>query len=211
MKNLLIATAVLGAGLLAGCANPGRSRDLGNPAIAGTVLAQQACSLCHGARGVSESPNFPNLAAQQPAYLAAQLTEFRSHSRQDPEGFEYMWGVTRRLTDDQIAGIAAWYAAQPPAHQRVEASAARIDEGRKLFAEGAPDRGIPACGSCHGDQGQGLATFPRLAGQHGDYVAKQLRVFQRTEGRPDGGAMKAVAHGLTPSDIANAAAFLQTL
>ena len=211
MKTFFIATAALAATVLAGCANPPRSRDLGNPAIAGPVLAQQACSLCHGVRGVSVSPNFPNLAAQQPAYLVAQLTEFRSHSRQDPEGFEYMWGIARSLTDDQIASIAAYYAAQPPAHQRAEGAAARIVEGRKLFTEGATDRGIPACGSCHGDQGQGLAAFPRIAGQHSDYIAKQLLVFKRTDQRPDGPAMQAVAHQLTPDDIANAAAFLQTL
>jgi len=211
MKTFFIATAAFAAAILAGCANPQRSRDLGNPAIAGPVLAQQACSLCHGVRGVSLSPNFPNLAAQQPAYLVAQLTEFRSHSRQDPAGYEYMWGIARKLTDDQIAGIAAYYAAQPPAHQRVEAGAARIDEGRRLFTQGAPDRGIPACSSCHGDQGQGQATFPRIAGQHGDYITKQLLVFKRTDQRPDGPAMQAVAHQLAPDDIANAAAFLQTL
>jgi cytochrome c553 len=211
MNIRLFAAVALSAGLLAGCANPERSRDVGNPAIAGAVLAQQACSLCHGVHGVSESPNFPNLAGQQPDYVVAQLTEFRRHSRQDPAGFEYMWGVAHRLTDDQIAGIAAYYAAQPPAHQRAEGSAARIEQGRKLFTEGAPDRGVPACSSCHGDRGQGLATFPRIAGQHTDYITKQLLVFQRTDQRPEGRVMKTVAHALTPDDIANAAAFLQTL
>ena len=211
MKTFHIATTALAVLALAACANPERSRDVGNPAIGGQVLAQQACSLCHGSRGVSESPNFPNLAAQQPAYLSAQLTEFRSHSREDPEGFEYMWGVTRRLTDRQIAEIAAYYAALPAAHQRAEGSAEHIERGHKLFTDGAPDRGIPACSSCHGEHGEGLAAFPRLAGQHADYVRKQLLVFQRTNERPDGSVMKAVAHGLTPADIADAAAFLQTL
>ena len=211
MRHPFIATTVLAASLLAACANPTRSRDLGNPAIAGPVLAQQACSLCHGTRGVSTSPNFPNLAAQQPDYLAAQLKGFRSHSRQDPEGFEYMWGIARQLTDDQIAGIAAYYAAQPPAHQASEGSAAQVGLGRALFADGAADRGIPACGTCHGDKGQGMATFPRLAGQHADYIAKQLLVFQRTDQRPEGAAMQVIAHQLTATDIVNAAAYLQTL
>ena len=211
MKTSAIAIVVLAAGLLAACANPQRSRDLGNPEIAGPVLAQQACSLCHGVHGVSASPNFPNLAAQQPDYLIAQLTEFRSHSRRDPEGFEYMWGIARKLTDDQIAGIAAYYGAQPPTAPRPQPGVARVEAGRKLFAAGAPERGIPACSSCHGDRGQGLATFPRIAGQHGDYIVKQLLVFKRTDQRPDGPAMQAVAHQLTPADIENAAAFLQTL
>ena len=90
------------AWLTVGCANPERSRDLGNPAIAGSVLAQQTCSMCHGVTGVATSPNFPNLAGQTEGYVVAQLTEFRSHSREDPAGFEYMWGIARRLTDAQI-------------------------------------------------------------------------------------------------------------
>lgn len=211
MKIQFVAMALVASSLLAACANPTRSRDLGNPAVAGPVLAQQACSLCHGVHGVSTSPNFPNLAAQQPGYIVAQLKEFRSHSRQDPAGFEYMWGIARRLTDDQIDAIAAYYAAQPPAHQRAEGSADRIAAGRALFTQGAPDRGVPACSSCHGDKGQGLATFPRIAGQHTDYITKQLLVFKRTDQRSDAPAMEAVAHQLTPADIANAAAFLQTL
>jgi cytochrome c553 len=211
MKLSSLATAAVAAGLLAGCANPQRSRDLGNPAIAGPVLAQQACSLCHGVRGVSTSPNFPNLAAQQPAYIVSQLEGFRGHSRQDPEGFEYMWGVARQLTDDQIAGLAAYYAALPPARQPAEGSATQVGEGLKLFAQGAPDRGIPACSSCHGDKGQGLATFPRLAGQHADYLEKQLLVFQRTTQRPAGAVMQVIAHQLTPADVVNAAAYLQSL
>ena len=211
MRIPFIASTVLAASLLAACANPTRSRDLGNPEIAGPVLAQQACSLCHGTRGVSTSPNFPNLAAQQPDYLASQLKGFRGHSRQDPEGFEYMWGVARQLTDDQIAGIAAYYAAQPPAHQSPEGSAEQVALGRTLFTEGATDRGVPACSTCHGDKGQGMAAFPRIAGQHADYIAKQLLVFQRTDQRPEGAVMKVIAHSLTPADIANAAAYLQTL
>ena len=197
------------AWLTVGCANPQRSRDLGNPAIAASVLAQQACSMCHGVTGVATSPNFPNLAGQTEGYVVAQLTEFRSHSREDPAGFEYMWGIARRLTDAQIKDLAAYYARQAPAHQTPEGDTARIDAGRALFTSGAPTRGIPACSSCHGDHGQGLAAFPRLAGQHADYVVKQLRVFQRTEGRPDGPAMKAVAHGLTSDDMANAASYVQ--
>jgi cytochrome c553 len=211
MKIPHLILVAMAAWLVVGCANPGRSRDLGNPAITGRVLAEQACSLCHGVTGVASSPEFPNLAAQSQAYIVAQLTEFRSHSRQDPPGPQYMWGVARNLTDVQIEGLASYYAAQQPARQGPEASVARAAAGAVLFAQGVPERGIPACASCHGDRGQGLATFPRLAGQHADYVSKQLGVFQRGVDRPDAPAMKVVAHALTPEDIANAAAFVQTL
>jgi cytochrome c553 len=211
MKILTFALIAAAAWLSTGCANPERSRDLGNPAIKGQVLAQQVCSMCHGVTGVAGSPNFPNLAGQTEGYIVAQLTEFKSHSREDPAGFEYMWGIAHRLSDGQIAELATYYAAQTPPRQPPEGDPARVEPGRILFTQGAPERGIPACGTCHGDRGQGLATFPRLAGQHADYVAKQLRIFQRTNDRPDGSVMKVIAHGLTPDDVANAASFVQGL
>ena len=82
------------------------------PNISGTTLAQQVCSNCHGVDGNSVSPNFPNLAAQQKDYMVAELDEFRKHSRVDPAGFEYMWGLSHHLTDKQIGELAAYFAAQ---------------------------------------------------------------------------------------------------
>ena len=64
---------------------------------------------------------------------------------------------------------------------------------------------------CHGDHAQGNATFPRLAGQHADYVVKQLMVFQRTDERPEGAVMKTVAHALHPEDMRDVAAYVQGL
>lgn len=199
------------APLFAGCANPERSRDLADPSVRADVIALQVCSNCHGATGVSTSPNFPNLAAQTPDYLVAQLKGFRSHDRRDPAGFEYMWGLSRSLTDAQIDGLAAYYAAQQPAAQPVEGAAGQIASGRAVFERGLPERNIPACATCHGDAGQGRAGFPRLAGQHADYVVKQLIVFQRTDERPEGSVMKTIAHDLQRSDIDGVAAYLQSL
>jgi cytochrome c553 len=205
------AAALLAAGLSVGCASPERSRDLANPAVSATTLAQQVCSNCHGLTGVAESPNFPNLAGQMAAYTAAQLTGFKRHDRRDPAGFEYMWGLSRSLSEAQIDGLAAYYAAQAPARQRIEGTPERIAAGKALFSQGLASQGVPACAGCHGAQAQGQAGFPRLAGQHADYLAKQLRVFQRTDERPQGAVMKTVAHALTPQDIANVTAYLQAL
>lgn len=102
MKISVIALIVAAALECAGCANPERSRDLANPAVSAVTLAQQVCSNCHGLKGNSESPNFPNLAGQTETYFAAQLRGFKSHGRRDPAGFEYMWGLSRNLTEEQI-------------------------------------------------------------------------------------------------------------
>ena len=202
---------LLSAVMATGCVNPERSRDLANPKVSATTLAQQVCSNCHGVTGTSVSPNFPNLAAQMEGYFIAQLNGFKSQSRHDPAGFEYMWGLSRGLTDDQIRGLAAYYSGQLPERQDVEGDSGRFEAGKSVFDVGVPDKGVPACSTCHGEQGQGNATFPRLAGQHADYLVKQLVVFQRTDERPEGGIMRTVAHDLTRQNIDDVAGFLQAL
>lgn len=207
-KRFVLVAAVL---LSAGCSDLGRSRDLGNPKVAPVTLARQVCANCHGMTGNATSPNFPNLASQSEAYIVAQLTAFRSHDRLDPAGFEYMWGLSRSLTEEQIKGLAAYYAAQTPVPQRGEGDRARLEAGRSVFETGVVATGVPACAGCHGARGEGNATFPRLAGQHADYLVKQLIVFQRTDQRPEGVVMKGIAHELTGQNIADVAAYLQAL
>ena len=211
MKHVQLVIGLAAVAVVAGCANPSRSRDLANPKVPPIVTAQQVCSSCHGMNGVSVSPNFPILAAQTPAYLVGQLRDFRAHNRSDPAGFEYMWGISRRLTDEQIQGLADYYAHQPPAPAMTKGNPARIAAGDRIFHEGVPGKNVPACVGCHGDQGQGKDQFPRLAGQHADYVVKQLVVFQRTDQRPTAAAMKIVAHELSVQEIENVAAYVQTL
>ena len=206
-RMLVIASALM----LFGCSNIERSRDLSNPKVSASTLAQQVCSNCHGLTGDAVSPNFPNLAGQVEPYLVAQLNGFRSHDRRDPAGFEYMWGLSRSLTDDQVKGLAAYYAAQTPMVQAIEGDAARLAFGKALFETGVADKGVPACASCHGAKGEGNATFPRLAGQHADYLAKQLVVFQRTDERPEGAIMKTVAHELTQQNIDDVSSYLQAM
>lgn len=211
MKLLTAALCISALSLSSGCADLTRSRNLANPQVTATTLAQQVCSNCHGVTGNSISPNFPVLAGQVEAYTVAQLNGFKSHSRQDPAGFEYMWGLSRNLTDDQIKGLAAYFAAQKPSAQRVQGQAQQVEAGKAIFDAGLAAKNVPACASCHGAEGQGNAPFPRIAGQHADYVVKQLIVFQRTDERPEGSIMKTVAHDLSRQDIENVAAYVQAL
>jgi cytochrome c553 len=115
------------------------------------------------------------------------------------------------LTEEQIADLAAYYAAQTAAPHPFEGDAARLAAGQAVFESGVPDQGVPACSSCHGPKAEGMATFPRLAGQHEDYLVKQLGVFQRTDERPEGAIMKTVAHAMTPENMSDVATYLQSL
>ena len=56
-----------------------------------------------------------------------------------------------------------------------------------------------------------MAAFPRLAGQHADYMFKQLTVFQRTDERPEGAVMKVVSHELSLSTSRDLAAYAQAM
>ena len=211
MNFATLSVAFTAMAALSGCANVERSRDLGNPEVSAITLAQQVCSNCHGLTGNAVSPNFPKLAGQVEAYTVAQLNGFKSHNRQDPAGFEYMWGLSRGLTEAQIRGLATYYAAQAPLPQAIEGDASRIEPGRAIFASGVVDKGVPACIGCHGSEGQGQAAYPRLAGQHADYLVKQLIVFQCTDERPEGNVMKVIAHDLTRQNIEDVATYLQSL
>jgi cytochrome c553 len=209
MQRLTLALVLAVVALGAGCSSLERSRNLADPNVSGKTLAQQVCSNCHGIDGNSISPNFPNLAAQQKAYLSGQLELFRKPGRSDPAGFEYMWGLSHHLTDKQIGELADYFTAQkvvsPGAGKPLQAA-----KGRHIFEEGIQAQGIPPCKSCHGEQGEGMEGLgPRIAHQHADYLVKQLKVFKRTDQRPEGAMMKVVAHGLTTEDMENAAQYLQ--
>ncbi|HSI42413.1 MAG TPA: cytochrome c [Xanthobacteraceae bacterium] len=74
---------------------------------AGRAKASAQCAVCHGLDGVSKHPEAPNLAGQVEMYLAKSLEEFRSGARVN----EMMTVVSKDLKDDDIADLAAWYAA----------------------------------------------------------------------------------------------------
>lgn len=207
MKAATFTVVLVFAAVGTGCTNVERSRNLADPAVPGRVLAVQVCSACHGVDGNSISPNFPRLAAQQPGYIVSQLTNFRTHQRSDPPGFRYMWGISRYLTDDQIAGLAEYFSKQKALPNAV-GDATLIATGKDIYENGIPHEKVLACAACHGAQGEGLASFPRLAYQHADYVLKQLEVFQFTQGRPDT-PMEAISHPLTGGDKKAIAAYLQ--
>ena len=211
MKTATITLALALAAIASGCTTTSeRSRNLADPSVPAKTMAQQVCSNCHGVDGNSVSPNFPKLAAQPEEYIVAQLNEFRNHRRDDPPGFEYMWGISRSLSDDQIKGLAAYFAAQKsvspgPGNPKL------VAEGKQIFEAGLPEQSVPPCFACHGDHGQGNGQFPRVAYQHSDYVIKQLTVFQRTDQRPDGVAMKAVTHLLSDQNMKAVAAYMQDM
>ena len=171
--------------------------------------AVHVCATCHGDFGRGIDSRFPALAGQSPQYTIRQLKDFRDKSRAEGQVQAYMYGISALLSDSAIEGLADYYANQEPRPGQA-GDAALMRQGKAIFDKGVPALGIRACASCHGDKAEGQAGFPRLAGQHADYVARQLKVF-KTPLRPHGVIMKNEVRAMTDQQMKAVAAYVQSL
>jgi cytochrome c553 len=169
-------------------------------------VAITVCGTCHGRDGNSIQPKFPRLAGQHENYLIAQLKAFRAQSRGDPDAISYMWGMSSELDDATIAAVAAYYAAQR-AEPSTSGTSALLAHGREVYDHGIASEGVPACSTCHGPDAHGLQDFPRLAGQHAQYILKQLASFQSN--MRNVAIMHGVAQNLRLPEMQAVAAYLE--
>lgn len=151
-----------------------------------------SCSSCHGDDGNSMVATFPKLAQQHSSYLTQQLQAFKDGTRNDP----MMSPMAKSLSDDDIADISAYYAAQkvsenalpalPPADEDEKPAGKKDDiqeliaQGSNLYRNGNLQSEVSACIACHGPFGEGNkpASFPALKSQHADYLIKTLSDFK---------------------------------
>lgn len=171
-------------------------------------VAVGTCANCHGWRGHSMQPKFPVLAGQHADYLLAQLHAFKSQTRGDPDALGYMWGMAAPLEDSLMAGLADYYSRQTPWAGK-PGDARLIARGEQIYQHGDAALGIPPCAACHGPQAAGTDRYPRLAGQHVQYLMKQLGSFQNN--LRDVAIMHGVAQGLKLADMQAVSSFLQSL
>jgi len=207
-RRTMPATLLLGAATLLALGSAARADE---PDAAARTYAQRVaitvCGTCHGPTGNSLQRKYPRLAGQHASYLAAQLKAFRSQTRGDPDAISYMWGMASQLDDASIEALAAYYAGQK-AEPSASSAGAAATRGREIYEHGVPAQGVPACSSCHGPDAHGLQDFPRLAGQHAQYVLKQLASFQSN--MRNVAIMHGVAQNLNLGDMDAVAAFLET-
>ena len=176
--------------------------------LAAQHVAVMTCATCHGPQGRSIVPKFPALAGQHPKYLAAQLQAFKAQTRGDSDALGYMWGMAAPLNDEMIAALAAYYGAQSPGGGSAS-DAGAIARGADIYANGVAAEGIPPCIACHGPGAVGTDEYPRLAGQHAQYLLKQLRSFQNN--MRNVAVMHGVAQDLKVTEMESVAAYLQSL
>lgn len=169
--------------------------------------ASATCAACHGVAGNSAAPMFPSLAGQSAAYLAEQLHAFRDGNRVNP----IMSPQAKSLTDQQIADLAAFYAAQT----RTVAAPAKEDSipGAHLWKFGGHSNSIAACAACHGAQGQGNqpAGFPALRGLTPQYVIESLMAYRNDQRKTEHAAiMVSIAKKLSDDDMKDVAQHIAT-
>jgi cytochrome c553 len=159
-----------------------------------------ACFACHGTGGRSVQPLIPVLAGQTSRYLYLQLRDFQEGRRSN----EQMSPMAQGLSKDEMRELAAYFSAQKPAAQTFQPDADKARLGKAKADE-------TLCTMCHLGGFAGQNEIPRVAGQHFDYVLKQLTDFKARRRTNDAGNMTSVSNTLTDADILNLAHYLAGL
>lgn len=203
MKQTMVLLAAAWMLSSAGAANPAQ----GDPAKAQQIVTQ-ICAACHGMDGNSPLPVNPNLAGQYSDYLTNQLLSFKSGGRKSA----VMGGIVANFTPDDMRNLGAYYGKQKP-----KLGSAKDRElvalGQKIYRGGNAATAVPACASCHTPDGAGIPSqFPRLAGQHAEYVLAQLKAFRSGERADDNSKMmRAIAVKLSDQEMRAVAEYISGL
>ncbi len=179
----------------------------GDPKAAESIV-NQVCAACHSVDGNSVAAANPKLAGLNAEYINKQLTEFKSGARKNA----IMSGMVANLTPQDMLNLGAYFSAQQPKPGTSKDQALAL-QGQKIFRGGVMGAGVPACASCHGPQGKGIPVqFPRLAGQHSEYIYTQLNDFRLGNRSNDAAKMmRTIAAKMTDADMKAVASYIQGL
>ncbi len=183
------ATLLIAAALGFAAASPASAAEETPPAAAKPEAAAKAakpdlvkgeasfgavCAACHAPDGNSSITTNPKLAQQHPEYIIKQLHEFKSGVRNNA----IMKGFASTLSDEDMTNIAYWLTSKK-AKPGFAKDKELVATGERIYRGGIGERQVAACAGCHSPNGAGIpAQYPRLAGQHADYVAAQLTGFR---------------------------------
>ena len=176
--------------------------------VAGEKIVTGVCAACHGIDGNSVITTNPKLAQQHPEYIAKQLANFKAGERKNP----VMSGIAATLSPEDMANVAAYFGGQKG---KVGSAKTNVNGslGEKIYRGGISSVGVPACASCHGATGAGIPVqFPRLSGQHADYVVTQLKAFYSGERANDNAqVMRMIAARMSEAEMVAVADYIQGL
>ena len=181
-------------------ANPERPAVVGeHPPQIGFEKAA-ACAACHGVDGNSTSAQYPKLAGQTARYIYIQLKDFKEGRRKDPQ----MSPMAANLTKEDMWAIGAYFESLKQAPSTYKVKGAMVAEGKKIADDAL-------CTMCHLGGFSGQNEVPRVAGQHYEYIVKQLKDFKTLRRTNDAGNMVSVTKTLSDRDIDNLGHYLAGL
>lgn len=167
------------------------------------------CSACHGDKGVSSNPAWPNLAGQNTTYFIKQLKDMQTGTQRQAG---VMAAVIATLSQQDIDDLASYYAKMPAA--RSTTPQAFVQRGQQLYRGGDISKHITACIACHGPKGTGNAQagFPLIAGQHAQYTMLQLKAFSSGSRTNDlNHIMQDISSKMNDDDMAAVAHYIEGL
>lgn len=192
---------------------------LGTMGLSLSAVAQDAkagekkAAMCIGCHGIPdykasfpEIYRVPKIAGQNAKYIISALTQYKKGDRKHPT----MRGIAASLSDQDMADLAAFYSTEAKADPvPATITSAVPTDVAELLKKGN-------CASCHGANFSTPIdpSYPKLAGQHGDYLYIALREYQ-TDKNPLVGRNNAIMMGMarpfTPAEAKTLADYFSTL
>ena len=168
------------------------------------------CIGCHGIVGYQatfpEVYRVPMISGQSAKYIVNALNEYKKGERKHPT----MRGIADSLTEQDMADVAAYYSTHTKDAKPVP------DKAREPNAQVAQLLQKGACVSCHGDNFSKAVdpSYPKLAGQHKDYLYAALRSY-KADANPIGGRTNAIMAGMakqfTNAELKELAGYISSL
>jgi cytochrome c553 len=190
MKKLLQISLALAASFCASASANAQAQAQADAKVQPSVQTKVAmCIGCHGIPGYQASfpevHKVPMIAGQNAKYIISALNAYSKGERKHPT----MRGIAQRLSEQDMADVAAYYEKQadaPVVPETVTPPSAQVAE---LLSKGA-------CASCHGANFSKPidGAYPKLAGQHADYLYVALKSYQ-VEGKATYGRGNAIMAG----------------
>lgn len=209
MKKMVFFVTFLGLSITqAAPLSPDMTATTTNP-VKTTTEKAAVCVACHGEKGISVNPEWPNLAGQHGGYLLKQLNDFKAAKTRN---FPTMTAIVAGMSEADMAELATYYAELPLAESSTPEK--YMKRGEQLYRGGDFSKRITACIACHGPKGTGNAQagFPVISGQHAPYVILQLKAFRDHKRTNDlNSIMQDISARMSDDDMTAVAYYMQGL
>jgi len=168
-----------------------QAQEIKGDAAAG-LKKNAMCIGCHGIEGYQASfPEIykvPKISGQAEKYIVSSLNAYKKGERKHPS----MRGIATSLSDQDMADLAAYYAASG-----VDANAKPLEKAANGSAKAMELVAKGGCASCHGESLSNPIdpSYPKISGQYKDYLYVALKAY-KTEGNPQVGRGNAIMGGI---------------